>query len=194
MFLSSVLTPTGFIFLTASCPRALPCSSCGPACPKPVQGAVPEQGGCRAVASVTPDACPGGSGAQTTHSFRRGHPADGNCWSLEWGQGAGDERLPGLLMNHSPRRHLGPLQHKLYLHPLKALGRFIEAAVLSLPAPRGNVTVNICLGGMCPAGEGLFCGQGDSSSLVPCSPCCWRRCCHPPEQRLSPGFPSSPMR
>lgn len=115
---------------------------------------------------------PGGSRVQTTHSFSGGHPADGNCWSLEWSQRAGDERRPGLLMNHSPLGHLGPLQHKLYLHLLKALGRFIEAAVLPLPAPWGDVTVNICLGGMRPADEGgLFCGQRDDSTLVTCSPC-----------------------
>lgn len=123
----------------------------------------------------------GGSGVQTTHSFHGGHPADGNCWSLEGSQRARDERLPSLLMNHSPLRHLGPLQHKLYLHLLKALGRFIEAAVLSLPAPRGNVTVNICLGEMRPADEGFFCGQRDDSSLVTYSPCCW-----PMAQTLSP--------
>lgn len=129
-----------------------------------------------------PDTCLGGRGVQTTHSFRGGHPADGNCWSLEWSQRAGDERLPGLLMNHSPLRHLGPLRHKLYLHLLKALGRFIEAAVLWLPAPRGNVTVNICLGGTRPADQGLFCGRRDSSSLVTHGPCC----CWPMAQALSP--------
>lgn len=173
LFLSPILLPTGSFLLTALSPRALSCSSCGRASQKPVQRAVPDGTFCsssrrplraqdRRVQSHRVGEAghlSGGSRAQTTHSFRRGHPADGNCWSLEWSQRVGDERLPGLLMNHSPRRHLGPLQHKLYLHLLKALGWFIEAAVLSLPTPQGNVTVNICLGGMHPADEGLFCSQ-----------------------------------
>lgn len=84
----------------------------------------------------------GGHGAQTTHSFGRGHPADGSRRPLEWSQGAGDERLPGPLMNRSPLRHRGRLHHKLYLHLLKALGGLMEAAGLWLPA-RGAMSLSI---------------------------------------------------
>lgn len=125
---------------------------------------------------MTPDTCPEGSGAQTTHSFHKGHPADGNCWSLEQGQRARDERLPRPLMSRSPLSHPGPPPHELYLQPLMALDWFTGAAALALRS-----SGRCCLGGTRPADEGSFDSHRDSSSLVTSNPRCW-----PMAQALSP--------